>query len=386
MAGRIAKRLQTHLRNHQEKFYPYQMQFHLTDFCNLRCVFCPTKTLIPDRDLDYKNELTIEQWTDLLEQAAEMGVEEFHICGGGEPFFFHKKAMAVMTKIKELGKHGEIINNGTLLRPESIKHLVEMGWDKITFSVDGPNKEIHDHIRAGTSFETITKNIAIFTQLKEENGLEKPQLCIHFVVCNLNYRSLPEMIPLCQKLGVDTFLIQALNIWSDQINDYKLNNEQEKELQGILREAHGDAEKRGISTNIPDFFKHDLFHKANVMDEAMMGAAELDHKEKVSQFPLLSAPCYMPWYNISVFADGRVLPCFILRDPGVSFKENTLEEIWESEYFRSLRQQMLTNKLGKDCAKCNPWSFTKTEEIRAQLKKEFVAPAIEIGRNEAKVE
>jgi len=342
---------------------PYQLQLHLTDYCNLKCVFCPTKTLIPDVNLDQKNELTLHQWLDLIKQAVDFGVEEFHICGGGEPFFFHKKAMAVMSRIKDLGKRGEIINNGTLLRPESIQMLVRKGWDKVTFSVDGPTPEVHDFIRAGTSFELISHNIRRLADLKVELGVEKPQLCIHFVVCSLNYMSIPDMIPLCERLGVDTFLIQALNIWSEEINQYKLSPDQGIELRGILRVAFKQAQEAGISTNIQDFFRHDLFPKANVMDEAMVHAAG----KTSASHPLAESPCFMPWYNLSVFADGRVLPCFILRDPGVSFKEHSLEDIWKSGYFKELREEMRSKRLRRDCAKCNPWTLPKTQEIREAL-------------------
>lgn len=362
MITTLAKQFQAPLHNPHEQCCPYQLQLHLTDFCNLRCVFCPTRTFVPDEKLDRNKELSTKQWLELIEQAAALGVEEFHICGGGEPFFFQNKALAVMAHIKELQKYGEIITNGTILTPDSIRMLVEMGWDKMTFSIDGPNAEVHDAIRAGPSFERIVRTIQEITREKQNTGKKKPQLCVHFVVCNLNYRSIPEMIPLCKHLGIDTFLIQALNIWSDEIVQYKLTDKQETELQTILKEAHAEAKKAGLSTNIQDFLRHDLFSKANVMDKAMT--------DIISGESFLNVPCYMPWYNISVFADGRILPCFILRDRGISFKEHSLAEAWDSDYFRGLREKMLANTLGKDCAKCNPWNLTNTEEIRAALRQD----------------
>ncbi len=338
---------------------PYQMQLHLTDFCNLKCIFCPTRTFIKNQNLDANKELSTTEWLDLVEQAAALGVEDFHICGGGEPFFFQSKALAVMGRIKELGKSGEIITNGTMLTPEIIIRLVEMSWDKMTFSLDGPSAKIHDAIRATPCFKRIVVNIQRITEEKTKAKVRKPQLCIHFVVCNLNYKSIPEMIPLCEQLGADTLLIQALNIWSDDIAQYKLSEKQELELQTILKEANSEAEKAGLSTNIPDFLRHDLFSKANIMDKVMT--------DTPLGLSFLNVPCYMPWYNLSVFADGRILPCFILKRESLSFKEHCLEDIWRSEHFESIREEMLTHRLGDDCAKCNPWSLTKTEEIRQSL-------------------
>lgn len=339
---------------------PYQIQVHLTDFCNLRCVFCPTKTFVQDEELDKNTELSTGQWLDLIEQAAALGVKEFHICGGGEPFFFREKALAVMRRIKELGASGEVITNGTMFTSDSIGAIVGMGWDKITFSIDGPTADIHDAIRGRPSFGRIVRAMQEFTKLKKELNAEKPQLCVHFVVCSLNYKSIPQMIPLCIGAGADTFLIQALNVWSDDMLRYKLTAEQETELQGTLKETLAEAERAGLATNIQDFLRHDLFSKANVMDKAMADASAADS--------LTDALCFMPWYNLSVFADGRTLPCFILSDKGLSLKDHTLEDIWESEYFNILRKKMLTGRLSKDCARCNPWNLAKTEEIRAALR------------------
>lgn len=339
---------------------PYQIQFHLTDSCNLQCIFCPTKTLLPKENLNVQNELTIPQWLTLIEQAVKLGAEEFHICGGGEPFFFREKALAVMRRIKELGASGEVITNGTMFTSGSIRAIVRMGWNKITFSIDGPTADIHDAIRGRPSFGRIVSAMQEFTKFKKELDAEKPQLCIHFVVCSLNYKSIPQMISLCMRAGADTFLIQALNVWSDDMLRYKLTAEQETELQGILKEVLAEAEAAGLATNIQDFLRHDLFSKANVMDKAMEASSAGDS--------FIGAPCFMPWYNLSVFADGRTLPCFILRDKGLSLKDHTLEDIWESEYFNSLRKQMLTVRLGQDCARCNPWSLAKTEEIRSALR------------------
>lgn len=359
--GRIIEKLKNSFVRGGLTCGPYQIQLHLTDSCNLQCIFCPTKTLLQKGNIDVQKELTTPQWITLIEQAVKLGVEEFHICGGGEPFFFREKALAVMRRIKELGASGEVITNGTMFTSGPIGAIVGMGWDKITFSIDGPTADIHDAIRGRPSFGRIMGAMQEFTRLKKEFNAEKPQLCVHFVVCSLNYKSIPQMIPLCIEAGADTFLIQALNVWSDDILRYKLSEEQEEELQGILKEALAGAKRAGIATNIQDFLRHDLFSKANAMDKAM-----ISHKRGES---FLDVPCYMPWYNLSVFADGRCLPCFILRDKGVSFNEHSLAEAWNSNYFKALRGQMLANKLGKDCAKCNPWSLTKTEEIRAALRK-----------------
>ena len=69
----------------EKKSYPTQLQFHLTNFCNLKCIFCPTRALVRSEDLKVEKELSTKEWLRILNEAIELGVQEFHICGGGEP-------------------------------------------------------------------------------------------------------------------------------------------------------------------------------------------------------------------------------------------------------------------------------------------------------------
>ena len=102
------------------------------------------------------------------------------------------------------------------------------------------------------------------------------------------------------------------------------------------------------------------------MSEEVVGEDE-EQPEAAPLHPLAQAPCYYPWYNLAIFADGIVKPCYMLKTGGVSLFEHTLDEIWESGYFFEIRKQMLDNRLTGDCAQCNPWSFSKTKEIRGRL-------------------
>ena len=91
-------------------------------------------TLLKKDLVNSSEELNEDVWLGIIDQGNKIGVKEWHICGGGEPLYFIEKAKSVMNKIKENGKHGEIITNGTMFTENMIKELVELGWDKIIFS------------------------------------------------------------------------------------------------------------------------------------------------------------------------------------------------------------------------------------------------------------
>ena len=70
-----------------KKCDPIQIQAHFTNFCNLKCFFCPTRTLLKKSEIKKDKELSKDDWFKLINESKELGVKEWHICGGGEPLF-----------------------------------------------------------------------------------------------------------------------------------------------------------------------------------------------------------------------------------------------------------------------------------------------------------
>lgn len=343
-----------------EKGYPTQVQIHPTNYCNLRCIFCPTRALV--KELDRKKELTREEWLRIIEEGNELGVKEWHICGGGEPLFFTEDTLAIMEKIKELNKYGEVITNGTFFQEDIARKIVEMEWNKIYISLDSAIAETQNFLRGINCFEKIIDGVKNLVELKKKLRKEKPQIYFHSVICNKNYQQIPEMVKLAYKLKIQGVLLNALNVWKPEINKLKLNKKESKKLKEVLEKSEKLISKLKISTNIQDFSKFLFVERANVMNRAMV------NEVKESKDTFTSIACYYSWYNISIFADGRTLPCFILKDEGESVKEKSLREIWSGDYFAEMRQTFLKNKLKEDCSKCNPWNLPKMKEIRSRLR------------------
>lgn len=340
---------------------PIQIQAHLTNFCNLKCFFCPTKALLKESELKKDKELKKEDWFKLIKESKKLNVKEWHICGGGEPLFDSELAIEIMIKIKNEGFHGELITNGTLFTEKSVERLVKNGWDKITFSIDGHNEKVHDSIRGAPCFKKAIKSIELFSKYKNKLKKDKPSLSFHTVVCNKNYNHLPKLFELAKKLNVQDILFNALNIWSKDIKKLELNIKQQDKLNKSLKSLRSLAKNLNIGTNIKEFQKFDMFNKANRIVKAM-------EKEFEKEDGLLGTPCYVPWYSMSIFADGRVQPCFILQDRGESCVGKSLKEIWFGDYFNGVRQAMLDKKLNQVCSRCNPWNFSKNKEIRNELR------------------
>jgi MoaA/NifB/PqqE/SkfB family radical SAM enzyme len=342
-----------------KKGYPTQVQIHLTNYCNFKCIFCPTRTLV--KELDRKKELTKEEWIRIIKEGNDLGVKEWHICGGGEPLLYTEDALAIMENIKKLNRYGEIITNGAFFQEDVARKIVEMEWDKIYISLDSPFAETQNFLRGVKCFEKIIDGAKNLVEWKEKLMKEKPHIYFHLVICSKNYQHVPEMVMLAHKLKVQGILLNALNVWKPEINKLKLNEKEKKEFKKVLEKSEKLAGKLKISTNIQEFLNFLFVEKANVMNEVMIKEVEKSNDS------FASIACYYPWYNISIFPDGRTLPCFILKDEGESVKNKSLKEIWLGDCFTEMRQIFLENRLKEDCSKCNPWNLPKMKEIRDKL-------------------
>ncbi len=99
--------------------------------------------------------------------------------------------------------------------------------------------------------------------------------------------------------------------------------------------------------------------------------------KKIKKF--LQIPCYQPWYNIVIKANGQIQPCCVTYESKTeSIYDKNLEELWHGPYMRELRSQMLKRKLTKDCKDCNMISVEFNQQIRNKLKKGKLAVLMEI--------
>lgn len=343
------------------KSYPIQVQIHLTNYCNLKCIFCPTRALV--KELDRRKELTKEEWFRIIDEGNKLGIREWHICGGGDPLFFTDDCLTIMQHIKKSNRYGEVITNGTFFQDEVAKKIVEMGWDKVYISLDSPDEKIQNFLRSTDCFNRIIEGTNNLVKWKKKLKKEKPEICFHSVICNKNYKQVPEMIKLAHKLGVQEVLLNALNIWKPEIKALKLSESQEKELIKILNESLVLAKKLGVENNMAEFGGLELFRKANIMNDVLKSGM----KENQFEHEILKAPCFYPWYNISIFADGIAQPCFIPQGKGEQIRGKGLKEIWFGKCFEEIRKELKQGNLSEYCARCNPWNLSKMEEIRKSL-------------------
>ncbi|MEM5829492.1 MAG: radical SAM protein [Candidatus Aenigmatarchaeota archaeon] len=348
-----------------KKIYPYEVRISPTNKCNLNCLPCVSR----GKPIYRKNkELSTEKYLRIIRESAELGVRMFDICGGGEPFT-RKDTILLLKEIKENGLVGTVSTSGTLLSKKYLKTLVEIEWDEIRFSLNGPNSQIDDKIRGMKgAFKRSVNAIKFLVHLKEKLRKEKPKIILTPVLVSLNSRYIKEFTTLAFKLKADALLLQPFmsevleelpNVeYRKRLSEtLRLKKKDLIEFKKILKEAKVLAGKYNLHTNF-DFFDFEPEKKSTV---------ELMKEVMIKERRLLSIPCYYPWWVLDIDSEGNARPCTrALKGENISNK--SLKEVWNNPEFKKLREYLAKSKIPSFCKTCCPISIQDNITIREILK------------------
>ena len=162
------------------------LYIHVTDRCNLRCVYCYNSDQRNEALQRCKNgsarELGRDEFISLLDQASALGASTA-IFTGGEPLL-HPDVCNLGNYAKTLGMSTNLLTNGSLITGENASHLVA-AFDSVIVSLDSFIKSEHESMRPGASFESVVSGI------KHLAAANVKSLAIRPVISNTNLQSLP---------------------------------------------------------------------------------------------------------------------------------------------------------------------------------------------------
>jgi len=345
---------------------PFKLILTPTDRCNLNCIFCPNYVARKNQRFKAEDELTDEEWLNVIEQGVRLGVRQWCILGGGEPLLRREIILPALEKIKKGYKtiDVEIITNGTLFTEKMINEIIKIGWDEIVLSLDAPVKEINDYLR-GNGFEEVVNTIKTFQLKKKKAKKEKPMINIHMVLCNKNYMLLPKMFEFVYNLDCRNLLVEPIVLLAKKTRAGKellFKEKDKKNLIKYLHEATKIAYKHNFQTNV-DKLEFELIKSTAKMKKVI----EKEGKDEKNIWT--SLPCYQPFYRMIVRPWGIVGPCCMFEYSDENVNKKSLKEIWFGEYFQKMRNEMIKRNLPEFCSKCNPSQVQENRKIREEIRK-----------------
>ncbi|MFH1850416.1 MAG: radical SAM protein [archaeon] len=362
---------------------PVTIELIPTDRCNFSCRSCWRQGVSAgDLQKRYSEEMSDERLMGLVDEAAELGVREIALVGGGEPLS-REITFELMMRIRKRGMDGDIVTNGSLLTEEMMRGLVKSRWTMVKFSIDGSVARIQDDLRGAKCYNMVLANIRRLAGLKKAMGSDRPRIGFNTVVSNRNYKDLPNIIEIGRSVGCNELHILPLTVFSKEGERLKMDIDQMAEFQGIIRKCLPILRKHEIWSNLERFLDLRYVEKTGSMHEVLMEEAEkteirkrIERGERLiedeSEDPLenfMTVPCFEPWSHVTIIGNGNIAACFnnYVWETKVNIKNHTLKELWHGEYFDQYRRQILTRRLPEACATCCVWRVFEVQAIKKEM-------------------
>ena len=296
---------------------PLWLLAELTYACPLQCPYC-------SNPLDFhlhKNELSTEEWLEVLQQARAMGATQLGF-SGGEPLL-RRDLEVLILHARQLGYYTNLITSGVGMDEARIKRFKEAGLDHIQVSFQASSEVLNDFIGGTTSFQ---HKLEMARQVK---AYGYPMvLCV--VIHRLNIDHMSDILDMAASLQAD-----YVELANTQYYGWGLHNRNQllptrDQLQRAEVVAHEYQERfKGrmkILYVVPDYY---------------------EDRPKA---------CMSGWGNIflSVAPDGTALPCQAARQlPGIEFpnvRDESIEWIWrDSPAFNRFRGFDWMKEPCRDC-------------------------------------
>lgn len=346
---------------------PLSVHIDPSNRCNLKCKFCWQRSHERLGWLDTTHELSDEKLVSIVKEAAELGVKEWLISGGGEPLIRTDATVTLMEEIKRLGMHGDIITNGTMPERRHLESIVRCGWDVFRVSINAPDEKTHDYIvGCDGAFRRAVANIRELQRIKSELKSDRPEVGFNTVINRVNYKMIPEIVELLQGLGGTFINVQTIILYSDEEKRWSLDDEHRKDSQKYIERGLALARKFGIRTNLENYLEKDFMEKSTEIGKMReLGMEELGKINSSNEF--LKSFCFEPFYLMTIRSNGIVGSCRLFGDKGDDITNKTLKEAWFGEYFSNARRAQTTGNAPDFCSKCGSNEFLENRRIRDEL-------------------
>ncbi|MES2624702.1 MAG: pyrroloquinoline quinone biosynthesis protein PqqE [Pseudomonadota bacterium] len=297
---------------------PMWLLAELTYACPLQCPYCSNPLEI---SASRKQELTTEQWLDVMRQARKLGAVQLGF-SGGEPLV-RQDVEQLVREGSKMGFYCNLITSALGLTNERIAAFKEAGLNHLQISFQGSDKETNARFGGTDSFD---HKIAMTREVIRQ-GIP---LGLNFVLHRQNIHQVTEFLQLAESIGAEFVELANTQYYAWAMH----NREQLLPSQQQLRDAEA-------ATNT---FRNS---SSGTMRVFFVAPDYYDDRPK---------KCSNGWGTtfITVNPDGDVLPCQTAKIiKGLEFpniRDHSLSDIWlNSSLFNRFRG---TAWMQEPCASC----------------------------------
>ena len=349
---------------------PNYVNIHITNVCNLKCIFCWDRSPLIDSTHNNAFHVDFNVLKNVITDCSKIGVHAIGLEGGEVALYPSIEKLSKL--IKQYGMKLEIYSNCCF---DTVLRNVLLYADKVKINLSATNsflyKIIHGTEERGM-FKKVISNITKLSKLKKRYG--KPKIQLIFIINDLNYSCMKEIIDFGEKLQIDeiTFKLVEATI---RTKDLILSSSSIIHLKKILKRLK--SKKLKIKHNIQEI---SAIVSNKDFKKNCYGIRETDfHNDRYfyyRAFPEDRMSCYVGWFCAFIDLKGEVVaPC---DNVGVAFLGNiykqSFKNIWFSDSYQRLRTEAResidpASEKWQECQYCGFVDFNRN--IAKRIKKKL---------------
>jgi MoaA/NifB/PqqE/SkfB family radical SAM enzyme len=281
--------------------YPDRVYIESTNYCNLKCIMCPTGLGVMKRPKGY---MDMNLYRAIIQEIGPLvGSAVLH--SWGEPLM-HPELFEMIRLGKRAGIRMETSTNITILNTERARAVLDAGLDVLYLAMDGATKETYERVRVNAKWEKSLRNIEGFLELKRKMG-SPTKVIMQIIAMNETRADVEAFLERWRRPEVDQVNVKHLDTWGDQV-------------------------------------------------DAITG-----HKIAGERIPMKRVPCPNLWYHGYIFWDGALTSCerdYDIKTPLGNVKDGGVLKVWNGPAMQELRRKHREGTFtAPACAKCVEWSW-----------------------------
>jgi len=281
--------------------FPDRVYIESTNYCNLKCIMCPTGLGVIKRPKGYMDMKLYRAIIDEIGGLTGSAVRP----SWGEPLM-HPELFEMIRLGKRAGMRMETSTNITILNTERAKAVLDAGLDVLYLAMDGATKETYERVRVNAKWEKSLRNIEGFLDLKAKMGAHT-KVIMQIIAMNETRADVEAFLERWRRPEVDQVNVKHLDTWGDQV-------------------------------------------------DAITG-----HKIEGERLPMKRVPCPNLWYHGYIFWDGSLTSCerdYDIKTPLGNVKDGGVLKVWNGPAMQELRRKHVEGTFtAPACAKCVEWSW-----------------------------
>jgi MoaA/NifB/PqqE/SkfB family radical SAM enzyme len=321
----------------------------MTYVCNHACPMCWLQHVEPGhlramQGREKREGLRLGDYVRLFDGMLP-GLREVMLIGGGEPLA-HPDAVGIMREVKRHGWCGSLVTNGSLLREDVARALVDMRWDAIRVSIHAGDAETYRAVQGVDRFDVVRANLRAFDGLRRR-GTVRCELSVLHVLQPANVGAIDALFALAEEVGADRIVFDVVLAYDDRM---RLDPADLPRIADSLRSA---ARASRVPSTLPTAFAR-LGYVAHEQTTDAPSVAPLPPGSQPS--PAAVAPfvpgkrCAVGFDQTFITSFGDVQPCCFSDEHMGNVREQPFRDIWHGARYRDFRRRLIAGSFAKYCS------------------------------------